>query len=220
MATWAINRIPNKTNNNQAKRRKQNKISRVSPNQVYTFRRNLFYQDVLNSSATVDAFWSKSFKLSELPNASEFTNLFDQYKITKVEVTFYPMTMPVSSGLNNTGASILPLGATVPLLFTVVDYNSVNTTTLNQMRQYSTLNVTTYGRVHKRTFVPKMSTNVYQGVSGDGYAQPIQAPWVDTASAEVEYYGIKAMLNTCVSQNAQFRYNISVDVHIACRYTR
>lgn len=88
-----------------------------------------------------------NFSLNDLPNYTEFTALFDMYKIDKIEIEFYPEYTVLSDG-----------GVTSPAidvqLNTAIDPTGQSITAVSDVLQYSTLVATGISKNHKRTFVP------------------------------------------------------------------
>lgn len=132
----------------------------------------------LATSASVPTFAQLIFRLADLPNYTEFTALFDQYKIDKVEVNFVPNISQNSAN-------------DIPIVYTVVDFDDGNTpANLDVLRQYETAILhADPRRPFKRTLVPRVATAAYSG-GFSGYAN--QTSWIDVASASVEHYGVKA----------------------------
>lgn len=76
------------------------------PKKVYPFVRcssTVIYDEVPNSTNVIQSTtgtgteYGFAFRLTDVPNASEFTALFDQYRIQKVVVTFHPRASAMST---------------------------------------------------------------------------------------------------------------------------
>jgi len=82
-----------------------------------------------------------TFKLSDLPNANEFTALYDLYKIDKVNVEIIPAfnSSVYIQASNPQGSSTAPYNNVVPMIHTVIDYNdATHPTDINTILQNST----------------------------------------------------------------------------------
>lgn len=137
-----------------------------------------------NQNYTVVA-WagSKSFLLSDLPNSSEFTALFDAYRIWKVETTFIPKynVSDYSSG----GAAY-----GLPTIYIASDENSTaNPASINELCQYKNCVFRRFDRPITYTVYPKISIQ-----TAGGAAQLVDTDmknkYVRSAYPSVEHNGI------------------------------
>ena len=131
----------------------------------------------LSISNTLPTFAAYNFSLSDLPNSTEFTSLYDMYKINCVVLRFIPQqTQSVSIGsINNPNASAR--------FFSAIDYNDgAAPTSLDDLRQYQSCRMTPILRTHKRVvFKPKI-------LDSNGFSI---SPWMSTANPSTNYYGLK-----------------------------
>jgi len=148
---------------------------------VYKFIR-IFNGPNFNQQAAVDSISSASILLSSLPNSSEFTNLFDQYRIDYVEVTFRPQYN--MSTISSQSSQVNPV------LYTVIDYDdATNVAAVTDLQQYSNCKECRFDETCVRRFQPRIAQAVYSGAfTSFGNTRG----WVDCASAGVQWYGIKS----------------------------
>lgn len=137
---------------------------------------------ISNISPTLLAF---NFSLSDVPDVTDFTKLYDMYKLNCVKISFIPqMDTNVSLGsLNNPVASAR--------FFSAIDYND-GTAPLNvdELRQYSTCKMTPILRKHKRViYKPKI-------LDTSGYST---SPWMSTSYNTADYYGLKVAIEPMLS---------------------
>lgn len=91
-------------------------------------------------------FWSKSFKFADIPQCDSYSNIFEQYRLDKIVVTFrykgiaVPATQIAGTTTMNMGVNELN-----PLLYFKVDHNDINADTLVKMK------VSTRTKTHKFT---------------------------------------------------------------------
>lgn len=138
------------------------------------------------TTGTSSTFGTLSFKLSDVPTVTDFSNLYDQYRIKAVKVSFIPVTN-VTFRSNSSDLAVVGT-AMSDRFFTVLDFNdTTNPTSINAMREYKNCKWTPYTRIHKRFFYPKP----LEEMSGNIPANPIGNPWVPTAFNNVDYYGLK-----------------------------
>jgi len=114
-----------------------------------------------------------NFSLNDLPNYTEFTGLFDLYKIESIEIEWYPEYTVLSDG-----------GVTSPAvntqLNTAIDPAGQTPAAVSDILQYRTLHATGISKTHKRTFVPAY---LLDGIS------PV-ATYISTASPSSNLWGI------------------------------
>lgn len=118
------------------------------------------------------------FTLDQVPGYTEFTNLYDFYKLNAVKLTFYPqMTQNISLGsVNNANASAR--------FFSVIDLNDATApTSSNDLREYSTCRMTPILRRHSRFLKPRIQ-------DADKVYTPGR-PWLYTSSPSIKHFGLK-----------------------------
>lgn len=157
-------------------------------------------------SGTTGALGSFTFQLTNIPNSTEFTSLYDQYKINAVPVCFYPKQTEVTS-LSTTdnvrgNARIL----------TAIDYNDdTPPTTLDDLRQYESCEVDVILNKHER-YIPKplFLNNSGQNVNS----------WLSTANPSTKHYGLKYGVEPTQAVGGSFTYNVEVTYYIAFKNTK
>jgi len=63
--------------------------SSVVWSKVHSFKRNCTIRTITGDGVATTQFFGFNFKLGDLPGATDFTNLYDQYKFTGVKLRFY-----------------------------------------------------------------------------------------------------------------------------------
>lgn len=170
---------------------------------LYLFKRFCNYGELYLSSVN-PIYGAFNFSLSDLPNASEFTSLYDMYKINCVKITFYPQ-QTVSNSINtayNANAS--------SRFFTVIDYNDSNSpTSLDELRQYQSCKITPVLRQHKRViYKPKI-------LDTNGFSI---SPWMSTATPNANYLGLKyAAEPTDATLGASMIYTVEAKLYMSFR---
>jgi len=150
------------------------------------FVQNIEYGLVLTSSAGAATFFAKSFILSDLPQQSSFTTLFDQYKIDNIEVWVTP-------------TSTTNLNQTVVLWDAVIDYDDDTTpVTINQLLNYTNCVQQTATNGTYFRFRPHIAVGAYTGSVFTGFRN-MPSDWIDSASVSVRHYGIKIGCTSAVN---------------------
>jgi hypothetical protein len=178
----------------------------IRSSKVYTMVRSVSRGSITVSS-TLPTFGALAFALSDLPSASDFTSLFDQWKIQQVTVKFMPASLPSNSNAFH-----------LPPLYTVVDYDdNVLPTSIATLQQYSSLQVIPSATVtHCRTLTPRLATSVFGNGVLTNYANA--RLWCDSAYPSVAWYGLKYGLPPTNSVD-DFLYYIEAEYVISLRNT-
>lgn len=122
-----------------------------------------------------------------VPNVSEFTNLFDQYRIYKVNYEIY-----WSQNLSNTGVV-----APVPLLHIVNDYDSTAAYAKSDLYQHPDMR--TYqmqeGVPVRWTLYPKVRLDSLTTNGLLSSSAGLGTPWLSTSSPNIEYLGTRIFVD-------------------------
>jgi len=146
---------------------------RLKRGKVYTFSRSTSMV-VVSATSPTSVGYGLQFTLADLPNAAEFTSLFDQYRIVQVALTYFP-------SVPNTGS-----------IYTAIDYDDASTPTFAEISQKETLQVNQTNQSFTRVLNPAVDTQLYISV---GTAYAVQTGlWIDSVNASIPYYGLKVFL--------------------------
>lgn len=197
-------------------RRTQKRVTRSSlaPARIqaapHTFCRSFHIKEALTSLTGIDYIAAgQSNWMAQLPSASEFSALFDQYKIRKVEWTYCPRFTELSQAAASAAVNIA-----LPRFYSAVDQDDATIpTSLNQMMQYANLKGTPFNKPVKITYTPSVSTQVYGSLTTTGYASK-KNQWLDINNLDVSHYGHKVWIEL---NNVNWSNTFKVDVY--CRIT-
>lgn len=159
------------------------------------------------------------FNLNQLPNATEFTNLFDQYKILKAKISFVPGgNMALISPLSGVSSSF-GFGR----FLSAIDYDDATAPAdENTLLQYEqpNLKITSPMRTHTRYINPKVLAAIYQSAISTSY-ESRKAPWLDVGNPSVPHYGLKVWVNAPLSTvAASITYNVYLTLTFATKNVR
>ena len=137
-----------------------------------------------------------NFSLNDLPNYTEFTGLFDLYKIERIEITWYPEytnlsdAAPVSNARNvQLNTAIEPAGQTPTAVSDILQYRSLHTTGIT--------------KEHKRDFIPAM---LLDGIT------PVAA-YISTSSPSTNLWGVVFGVNitgTAMPFRSRAKFHLSL----------
>jgi len=175
-------------------------------NSVHKFIQTTDLTTVFTSSTTNPVGYARSFTFADLAQYTSFSTIFDQYKITDIEVWLSP-------GFTNS-SSFTP--GTSGYLYTVTDYDDDTTpSSVTNLQQYTNCIMTPGFMGHYRRWKPHVAEALYSGAFSS-YGN-ISAPWIDIASNSVKHYGFKAMVAPAASSATVVSYQLTMRLHFECR---
>lgn len=182
-------------------------LTKVSGSKVHYFKRTAYYSGSISGSTVLDTFGATAFALNLCPNYTEFTTLFDMYKICAVKVSYMPRANSAEVGTNQG----------LVKFFTVVDYDdSNNPTSINELLQYESLKTTNTTKDHNRYLKPKLAKALYQSAVSTAYGAT--RGWIDCENPGVPHYGLKYALQTLPTGNQS--YDVKVTYYLAFKNVR
>lgn len=152
--------------------------------------------------ATDYRFGGVSVYTDALPNLSEFTALFDQYRVKSVMIRIdYTMHQ-----WSNSGVSYAP-----PIMSYVTDYDDPGQLTLTNMQEYPQQRVHNFLENGYSPLILQFEPVPLRDIAGSGvatgYAPSTVAPFLRTAETSIPHYGLKFALNGAgASVNAVIGY--------------
>jgi len=152
-----------------------------------------------------------SFKLSDVSGYTDFTTLYDMYRIRAVAVYVSPTIQPVGTTTAGT------LSTFNTKCTTVIDYDDSDVlASVGDARQYDTckhvwMNIAN-NKPHKRYFTPAVATEVYRSTISTGYGVK-WGEWIDCSQADIPHFGLKINLSTPVAiTSADVGVGVTVEV--------
>jgi len=121
-----------------------------------------------------------------LNNFTEYTALFDAYRIRKVEIQMF----------YNSNSSSLGPGTSLPMISIANDYDDTATTSLASLQQYDSYRCIQFGNnstgMVKHSLRPKFQTTV-ERTGGVDIGAVLQSgnPWIDCGVTTAQYCGLK-----------------------------
>lgn len=142
------------------------------------------------------------FDLATIPEHQTYCDLYDEYKLNKITIKFFPLFDNVAAGDLNANTSVTGAAIWNSDLVTAVDYNALNTTaptTFEQILSYGTHKRTAFSQNHVRTFIPKMN-QVMSVALPNGNTVSVNTAvnrWMEcnNGTTVFPYYGLHVMAN-------------------------
>lgn len=154
--------------------------------QTYRYIRFIDGNNIVQTAAG-DLHGAVYFALTSLDNYTEFTGLFDQYRIVAVELHIRPLQN--NSQYFSTSTDLFPR------FCSVIDYDDATVlTSAADYRQYQTYKETNWNQYHSRVIRPHLAVAAYSGAF-NSYAN-MSGTWIDLVSPSVQHYGWKYFVST------------------------
>lgn len=177
--------------------------------QVHYFKRSAYAPAAVIATGGATNYFALAWNLAGLPDFTDFSSLYDQYKIRKVKVQFMPR--------GNSSDSVT--GNAISSLFTVLDFDDSNPpTSVEQLLQYDTLKVCRSTQQQTRLVVPKFNKGIINTVAGGLIGKNPSTGYIDLANSSVAHYGIKGALT--VSTAGTIVYDVVTTFYLAMKHVR
>jgi len=152
---------------------------------------------ISNTAFTLTAY---QFNLNQIPLTSNFTNLYDQYRICGIKVTFYPPVTQVST------ITTINTPTAAARMFSAIDLND-NTppASTDEIREYENCKINPITEKHVRYIpFPKFINSSGQNVND----------WISSSNPGTAHYGLKVAVEPMGSTSTlSMNYNVE-----ACFY--
>lgn len=187
-------------------RRPMRSLALRRPN-VYSFKRNIFYENLFVIPSATPSGYAFQQAFSQLPNYTDFTNLYDQYMIKKIVLKIIPKVTQHNLATTTVGNSDLPQ------VHSAIDYDDATTpTSVQQLCEYQSYRMTRGNAIHTRVLVPKVELTADSSVSA-----PKSWQWLDCDAPTLNHRGIKVWFSAPQSANTTVYYDMLVTVYFSCK---
>lgn len=205
--------------------RRANRVYRsVRARNVHYFTRYAFYQAPL-TSMTTDANGQiagvmfangltsiyTDFATVSMPNTSEFTSLYDQYKILSYTIELRPR---FDSG------DFAASGEYLPTIYYVYDQDDNTVLSMSQLMEHPKVRAVRLNKVAYLTVkYPCVAQEIYNNGITSGY-QVKRAGWIDCNSSGVRHWGIKYVMQGKAVTDYKATFDIRVKWRLAFKNPR
>lgn len=177
---------------------------------VQYFKRSKFTVGAISVPVATTTLAGVAFTLADLPDFTDFTALYDQYKITGIKIAWLPRGN--SSDVQTQGA--------ISRFFSVIDRDDDATPSgIDQLTQYESCKMTSSTQIHSRYFRPSIRTEVPTAIGGTGYT--ISGPkWIDVTNTNVKHYGLKIAAQGPLTGTGSIYYDAQLTMYVAFKNVR
>lgn len=154
---------------------------------------------------------SQTVSLAQLQNATDFSNLYDQYRINYVVYKFW---LKIDPGAQSAA------GASYPKFYWYRDYDDVNfPSNLNEMRENSKTKVVVMNPNRPITiaFKPNTLATIYSSAVASNY-KPVFNQWLDMSITSTVHYGFKFCIDDLTNTN--YKVDMETTYYFQCRQPR
>jgi len=183
------------------------------------------YSDAVTISTTnVTEQLTYQFQLTDVIQYSEFTSLFDQYKIRAVEFHIQMISNPYSVyDVNKNNTSSGNSNNFFPKFWYIRDYDGGGSDSLSEIKQR--VGVKFFMMKPNKTYVitlsPKVLVQTYKTLTSTGYGP--RAMFIDCQSPDVPHYGMNAVID-CLGINPAdatgFQFRVEYKFHLGFKGVR
>lgn len=152
-----------------------------------------------------------SIYADSLPNVTEFSSLYDSWRISKIT-----LRLDLPMGLQNSGLSP---GSVIPQLMYAPDYNDAGSALKSALLQYPQVAVHNF---NKDGYTPLMFEitpvalqEVSSGIVSTAYGALPHGTWLRTSQFDVQHYGVKMFFdNYGTTHNANYPLEFTIWYHM------
>lgn len=161
---------------------------------------------------------SYMFKFSDLIQAADFSNLFDQYRISKIVLRVTMVNNPDANNYVNQPTTVNSTNW-YPKLWYIPDYDGGPTETLASIRERQGVKCRTMqpNKILTITFRPKCRVLTYSTATSTGYSP--KNIKVDMTDTNVEHFGMQFVFDSMQADPADtqpFIFNIDRKYYFTC----
>lgn len=191
----------------------QRSLIRRRRNPTYNFKRKAYVETISVGYGAGNILGAYTFALNKLPNYTEFTALFDRYRICGVLVEFMPAVDSFS-----TEAGVSMTNFALPQVRTIIDHTEDGVPTdFNEMYQYKNCKMTQGNRIHKRFLKPAVLTSAFESTIATAYI-PKWKQWITTDDPATPHYCLKYGINALPSAAmGTMTYRVYATYYLQCK---
>lgn len=202
----------------RSRRRRRMSRSRIPRHStiVHSFKRKMYHGTVTTTYGAGATLGALTFNLAALPNYTEFTSLFDEYRILGILVEFHP---GVDSWSAEPGVALTNMA--LPQVRTIIDHTEDGVpSSFNDMYQYANCKMTRGTTIHKRFLRPNVLSQAFESTVSTAYS-PKYKQWITTDDATTPHYGLKYGIDALPSASlGTLGYRVYVTYYFQCKSTK
>jgi hypothetical protein len=165
----------------------------------------------VTSTSSAAGLYGFVFQLNEIPDYTSFSNIFDQFRIEKVEVSIRPLTLPSAPGTAPAYAD----------LWLAVDYDDATApASVSVVQNYSNAVIVSPGKMTNIKLYPAVNTVVNNNFTSTfANSGGIERIWINSLNSDMAFNGMKIAVTQSTSTNLT-AWRVFCRYHIAFRSCR
>lgn len=178
---------------------------------THFFTRQFAGDEIVGNPLYAPGMFASTATLGAMPNVSEFTTLFDRYKITHWQLRFYLKIDPSAQAAAT---------ASYPRMFWIKDYDDATPpASLNVLREHAncqTRVLTPYKPIVINV-KPAVLAEVYRSAVATTYS-PKWNQWIDMVHTDIHHFGLKFGFDDLTNTN--YKVTVEQKLWFQCKDTR
>lgn len=171
--------------------------------------------------------FSIGFALNQIANVSEFTALFDQYRINMVKVCIRMVSNPdAPTQINVTTPD--NRANFYPGIWYAPDQDDINLESLNGIKEYERVKhkILQPNKTLQIVLRPRVNGAIYNNTTTTAYTTSTRGQYIDLARTTVPHYGLKAIIDfegntpTGADSAQNFSFKIDIKYYFQCKNVR
>jgi hypothetical protein len=179
-----------------------------SGSKIYSFFRTAQLANI-SSVTPIEVDGQYAPTLDTFPDYTEFTSLFDNYRIRMFKFMFIPRALPISTTSVATAFGVIG---------TAFDPDGGPAVAMTALEEYASFQMVPMGAEFERTIVPHAANPVYNGSVFTSFARVPNTAWIDCTSANVPYYSLNYSIS--VGSISVAVYDVFVTARIEFQVSR
>lgn len=188
---------------------------------LFDWEKNTTVTQITQASGNAPTHHNFAFRLQDVPGYTDWTSLYDAYRIRAVKLNFIPVANTSSSYTPVEGTGTISIGGTPYSVraFSAFDPNTdgvgvTGSSAVNQIREYQNSKWTPYNRIHKRYLKPRL---MFSGASGSSYGYNMggKQPWVQCSDGgSALYFGLPFVVEPSGFSDGSLLYKIEATFYM------
>lgn len=187
------------------------RIKRSLKRYVHVARSTTIYLTNYEPATTQPYTAGLEFQLASVLNYTEFTSLFQEYRINCVVVKFTP-----TWDTNDIGNQTIATPVRMPVIGWAIDYNDAATpSSIDTISEFANYKETMFNKPIKIKIWPAVAPTLYANNLLVGYGVK-RRQWIRSANSDVKHYGLKFMVYN-ITPNLKYAWNYKIKYYLSFR---
>lgn len=166
-----------------------------------------------------DSIGTFTFRFDQINTNTDFTGLFDEYRINCCVLKFYPSWG--QAGEPGALTNRTPTNYQIPQLHTCQDDDDNAIPTINEIIQHASYRTMQFNRPYSFKFQPHASLAYFKSTLTTGYGVAKARTWLDMNNIDIPHYGFKFGIDSATNQIGHvYNFKVRPFYYFSCRGVR